>query len=132
MGANRLGLSLPSIDPTAGVYPPIRCLSKRYATSWAYISIRRTEKQLELARTRNWAAAGFDEVVRDAARHSFCSYHLAFHGDLNKALLTSGHTTTRVLWTNYYQHATEETARTFWSIMPPETPANAITHRHSS
>jgi len=36
------------------------------------------------------------------------------------------------LWTNYYQHATEETARTFWSIMPPETPANAITHRHSS
>jgi site-specific recombinase XerD len=73
--------------------------------------VKCTARELELRRRKNWKAVGYDAILQDAARHSFCSYYLAEVGDLTKALLASGHTRPQVFWQHYYAHATPEEAR---------------------
>jgi integrase len=74
--------------------------------------------QLERKRSANWKSAGFEKIPKDAARHSFCSYFLAHTGSLDRSLLASGHTQSRMFWDHYYQHATTEQTAAFWSIVP--------------
>jgi integrase len=56
--------------------------------------------------------------IKNGSRHSYCSYHLAQHGDINGLTLQSGHANTDILWRHYYQAATREDAQRYWSIVP--------------
>jgi integrase len=55
---------------------------------------------------------------KNLARHSFCSFHLAYFNDVNGLCLQSGHQSTQVLWSHYYQAARKEDAERFWSVIP--------------
>jgi integrase len=80
--------------------------------------VKWSPSQLERKRKANWKAAGFEKVPKDVARHSFCSYYLAFTGSLDRSLLASGHTNSRMFWEHYYAHATVEQAASFWETAP--------------
>jgi integrase len=43
------------------------------------------------------------ELIPDGLRHSFCSAHLAKHGDVNKLLLQTGHTSPSMLFRHYHR-----------------------------
>jgi integrase len=65
---------------------------------------------------------------KNASRHSYCSYHLAWYGDVNSLVLQSGHAKTQTLWACYYQSATKQDAERFWNILPESgSTANIIT-----
>jgi integrase len=74
----------------------------------------------------NWQGAGLSRWIQQGARHSYCSYWLAEHGDINRLVLQSGHRSVDVMWRHYHRAATAEEARAFWSIMPPATSATII------
>jgi hypothetical protein len=59
-------------------------------------------------------------------RHSFCSYWLAVHKDVNKLVLLSGHTSPDVMWRHYHRGTTENEAKKFWAITPPKSADNII------
>jgi integrase len=56
---------------------------------------------------------------QDIMRHSFASYWLAQHGDINKLTLMMGHTTTTMLWKHYHKAAKKAEAEKYWKITPP-------------
>jgi integrase len=56
---------------------------------------------------------------QDIMRHSFASYWLALHGDINRLTLMMGHATTTMLWKHYHKAAKKREAERYWSIMPP-------------
>lgn len=56
--------------------------------------------------------------IQQGMRHSFCSYWLALHEDIDRLVIQSGHDDTSVMWRNYYRHATKAKAEKFWSITP--------------
>jgi hypothetical protein len=67
-----------------------------------------------LARVR----AGLPEV-RNALRHSFCSYHIALHRDASRTSVILCHTSPRTLWKHYRGNATEAAGAEWFAIMPP-------------
>ena len=67
------------------------------------------------------ASAGLDHWKQDIMRHSFASYWLAQHGDINKLTLMMGHTTTTMLWKHYHKAAKRTEAEKYWKIMPART-----------
>src|SRR5438094_4937970 len=56
---------------------------------------------------------------QDIMRHSYASYWLARHGDINKLTLMMGHATTTMLWKHYHKAAKKREAERYWSILPP-------------
>ncbi|MCX6902819.1 MAG: hypothetical protein NTW03_04960 [Verrucomicrobia bacterium] len=54
---------------------------------------------------------------RNAARHSFCSYHLAAFGSSAKTAMEAGHSET-ILFSNYRELVTPEVAAEYWAIRP--------------
>ncbi len=64
-------------------------------------------------------AAGISRWKQDVMRHSFASYWLAAHGDINKLTLMMGHTTTTMLWKHYHKAAKRVDAEKYWKITPP-------------
>jgi integrase len=56
--------------------------------------------------------------IQQGMRHSFCSYWLALHEDIDRLVIQSGHESKEVMWRNYYRHATKAKAEKFWEIMP--------------
>jgi len=52
-------------------------------------------------------------------RHSYCSYWLAMHKNINGLVLQSGHTSVDTMWRHYHRGTTEAEAKKFWTIMPP-------------
>jgi integrase len=56
---------------------------------------------------------------QDIMRHSFASYWLASHGDINKLTLMMGHANTTMLWKHYHKAAKKAEADKYWKISPP-------------
>ena len=55
----------------------------------------------------------------NALRHSYASYHLAQHGDIDALVIALGHRgSPTVLWTHYHRQVKKSTARAFWAITP--------------
>lgn len=68
------------------------------------------------AKDRAVAAYG-DDLPRNAARHSFVSYHLALFGDLALTELQAGHDRS-VLFRNYRELVTAEQAAEWFTLVP--------------
>jgi hypothetical protein len=56
--------------------------------------------------------------IQQGMRHSYCSYWLALHNDIDRLVLQSGHESKEVMWRSYYRAATKAQAEKFWSIEP--------------
>ena len=54
-------------------------------------------------------------------RHSFASYHLAYHRDAARTALELGHKSTTLLFTNYRELVTKAAAIRYWAIQAPKT-----------
>jgi integrase len=76
-------------------------------------------------------AAGLVAWIQQGMRHSFCSYWLAKHKDVNELVLMSGHDDPDTMWENYHRGTTEADAERFWKIVPAEQPANLIAFKKS-
>ena len=70
---------------------------------------------------------GFAEAVKEAGikswpsnalRHSFASYHLAFHQNAAATALQLGHTDSKLLFAHYRELVHPEDARAFWQLTP--------------
>jgi integrase len=64
------------------------------------------------------AAAGLTEWTQDVARHSYASYWLAEHGDINRLTLQMGHENSDMLWKHYHKASKKKDAALYWTIMP--------------
>jgi integrase len=84
-------------------------------SSGAVTPLRNLRTRLRAIRARS----GLDYWKQDIMRHSFASYWLAAHGDINKLTLMMGHTTTAMLWKHYHKAAKKREAEKYWSIKPP-------------
>ena len=85
-----------------------------------------SERVLYTRRQRNQEAAGITHWPNSAMRHSYCSYWLAMHKDINKLVLQSGHTSVDTMWRHYHRGTTEAEAKKFWAIMPPSAASNVV------
>ena len=81
---------------------------------------------LSRQRLENRMAAGATHWPNSAMRHSYCSYWLAMHKDINKLVLQSGHTSVDTMWRHYHRGTTEAEAKKFWAIMPPSAVSNVV------
>lgn len=109
-------------------------------------SHQRGRKMMEAA--HNAAGFGTAKQVRDTKgkenelkkwpdnglRHSYATYHLAFHENAHELALHMGHTNTALIFAHYRRPVTKETARVFWSITPEsaEEKVTDILNTHSS
>jgi integrase/recombinase XerD len=84
------------------------------------------EDALFAHRQKNRTAAGVTHWPNSTMRHSFCSYWLAKHKDVNRLVLLSGHDSPDTMWENYHRGVTEAEAEKYWSIVPTEVPENVI------
>lgn len=66
------------------------------------------------------AAAGILIWPHNALRHSFGSYHLAFHGDATKTAYLMGHKSTDVIHNHYKALVLKSEAEKFWALRPKE------------
>ncbi len=57
--------------------------------------------------------------IRNALRHSFCSYHIALHKDASRTSVVLCHTSPRTLWKHYRGNATEADGKEWFQIVPP-------------
>lgn len=64
------------------------------------------------------AAAGIGEWVQDVMRHSYASYWLAKHGDINRLTLQMGHESTAMLFRHYNRTSKRKDAAKYWQIKP--------------
>ena len=64
--------------------------------------------------------------LKNASRHSYCSYWLANGGKIDALTLQAGHRSTGVLWESYYQMATRQDAAKFWGLLPKTTATNIV------
>ena len=64
--------------------------------------------------------------IQQGMRHSFCSYWLAKHGEIDRLVIQSGHESKEVMWRNYYRATTKALAEEFWSVRPTKAAANVI------
>ena len=89
----------------------------------------------QVRRTKNrtsYKAAGIKRWIQQGARHSFCSYWLAHHKDIDGLILQSGHDDAKVMWQRYYGFVSEDEAEKFWSIRPPAIPANVVVFQRTA
>jgi len=82
-----------------------------------YSARRPSVRRLDFLRARAEKKAGLHPWPRNACRHSFISYALAFDKDENKIALESGNTPD-VIHTNYRALVTREAADWCWRIRP--------------
>jgi Site-specific recombinase XerC len=66
-------------------------------------------------------AAGLNDWTQDVMRHSYASYWLAQHGDINRLTLYMGHESANMLWKHYHKAAKRKDAESYWKIMPSPT-----------
>ncbi len=66
---------------------------------------------------------------QNAMRHSFASYWLAKHGDLNKLALALGHSGgLEVLHRHYHRAVKQRDAMKFWEVEPPRNDGGKVIH----
>jgi integrase len=63
-------------------------------------------------------AAGLNHWTQDVMRHSYASYWLAQHGDINRLTLHMGHESAHMLWKHYHKAAKRKDAERYWRIIP--------------
>lgn len=63
-------------------------------------------------------SASITEWPSNALRHSFASYHLAYHQNAAALALQMGHTSQTMIFSNYREVVTREDAEAYWSIRP--------------
>lgn len=60
---------------------------------------------------------------KNGLRHSYASYHLAFHKDAANLALNMGHQDTSLIFKHYRALVTQEAAALYWEIIPkPKSP----------
>lgn len=59
--------------------------------------------------------------IRNALRHSFCSYHIALHKDASRTSVILCHTSPAMLWRHYRGNATTADGAAWFAIVPPAT-----------
>jgi integrase len=64
--------------------------------------------------------------IPDGFRHTYCSAHLAKHGDVNKLLIQTGHSNPGMLWRHYYRVMPSGDADKYWQIFPPAQAENVV------
>lgn len=64
------------------------------------------------------AAAKIESWPHNALRHSFASYHLAFHGDAMRTATLLGHKDSGVVHNHYKAIVQKSEAARFWSLHP--------------
>jgi integrase len=70
--------------------------------------------------------AGLSRWPQNGLRHSYASYHLAYHQNAPELSLHMGHTSPRQLFEAYREVVTKEAAAQYWAITPPQTPDNVV------
>jgi integrase len=63
-------------------------------------------------------SAGLTKWTQDVMRHSYASYWLAKHGDINRLTLQMGHESADMLWKHYHKASKKKDADAYWSILP--------------
>jgi len=81
-----------------------------------------TKQQVEDAKAKgkellNWPKNGL--------RHSYATYHLAFHENASALALYMGHTNTQLIFAHYRLPVLKEVATEYWSILPSNAEAIA-------
>lgn len=66
------------------------------------------------------------EWVDNGLRHSFASYRLAAGTEINLVASEMGHTSTKLLYTNYREITTPAEAARYWAIGPKESRPNIV------
>jgi integrase len=66
------------------------------------------------------AAAKIKDFPHNAGRHSFASYHVAYHQNAPLTALELGHSNANLLFQRYRAIVTKKIAATYWSITPTE------------
>jgi integrase len=61
-------------------------------------------------------------TIKHGPRHSFASYWLAMHGDINQLCRFLGHDDPQTTFRHYAKAATKREAQKFWAIMPKAAP----------
>ena len=87
------------------------------------------EHALSKRRHHNRITAGITHWPNSAMRHSYCSYWLAMHKDINELVLQSGHSSVDTMWRHYHRGTPEAEAKKFWAIMPPAGASNVVRMR---
>jgi integrase len=59
-----------------------------------------------------------EHAYANGLRHSYCSYHLAYHRNVNELVLQSGHDDADTMWTHYHQGVSSSDATKYWAIYP--------------
>ena len=77
-------------------------------------------------RIANRERAGVTHWPQQGMRHSFCSYWLALHQDVNNLVLLSGHNNPDTMWRHYHKGVQRSEAEKFWAIVPAATPENLV------
>ena len=70
-------------------------------------------------------AAGI-KPAKNGLRHSFCSYHIAKYENAARLALDMGHTTTKLIFSNYRELVTPEEAERYFNIFPPAQAENVV------
>jgi hypothetical protein len=72
-------------------------------------------------------AAGLTKWPENGLRHSFASYHLAKFQDAARLALDMGHSSTKMIFSNYREVVRPEEAERYWNILPvPPRPTNVV------
>ena len=87
--------------------------------SWKHVEYYR---ELKSAR----AKAGIEQWPSNALRHSYASYHLAFHQNAAALALQMGHTSQAMIFSNYREVVTPDEAQRYWMISPRARAGNVV------
>ncbi len=100
------------------ICPNLRAWLKAYSKKSGRVVT--SKKGLEDRTKRQMAMkdAGIERWPNDVLRHSFASYHLALHRDINETALQLGHTSTAMLFRHYRESVKPEAARAWWALRP--------------
>jgi integrase len=77
---------------------------------------------LEAARVK----ARIGKWPSNALRHSYASYHLAYHQNAAALALQMGHTSQAMIFSNYREVVARQDAKRYWDIKPARAAANVI------
>jgi integrase len=77
-------------------------------------------------------AAGLTKWPKNGLRHSSASYHLAKYQDAARLALDMGHSTTKMIFSNYREIVTPEEAEQYWNIFPPQPAENVVAMAQAS
>jgi len=85
---------------------------------------RRAKKESDRAKAIAWLeerklpVGNLKQWPHDAMRHSFASYHYALYQDEGHTAAQMGHSSSKMVFSNYRRKVRPKDAERFWSIYP--------------